>query len=587
MIRLRSAEQSRRQSANKNNAMTVLRWFVTAVLCGCCASLTVSAETIDQKEEYARRIKTANVVGALGNSLFGDETTYYTGTTTFTQVDIDLSGNNNLPVRVARTWSSAPPEGPTAPGLFGEWELDIPYVHGVFARNKGWQVTGATPYNRCSAGFAPPTASADGGSAAVFGGEDYWRGHSLYVPGFGDQAILQRTAAYTKAPADGQTYRWVTVNHWQLRCVPLAAGQVFQGEGFLALAPDGTKYRFDWMVARPYSTIQRGETLTGPGGGTVYKKLSRDQVRIYPTRIEDRFGNWVTYTYSGEKVTEIRSSDNRVITFTYHPTHGTIASATAAGRSWQYEYSSSRRLTDVVNPDASAWSFDSPTLIIVYQPTTANSGCGSMGEWIVGDEVFTMTHPSGATAAFTFAPTRHYRNTPYTCQIVEGLLEYGPPRATDNYALIKKVIAGPGLAGMEWQVAYDSGCAQCTSRSTTITHPNLTKSRHTFGTRYYVDEGKLLRTETLTSSNTVARDEGFMYAISPTNPPYAYVVGWTGMNNEDAFGSTRVVPKVGATTNQDGVRFSWNVAATCNGNNTYCLDSFARPTKISRSSAPN
>lgn len=34
----------------------------------------VGAETLDQKYEYARRIKTAQTVGTLGSGLFGDQT---------------------------------------------------------------------------------------------------------------------------------------------------------------------------------------------------------------------------------------------------------------------------------------------------------------------------------------------------------------------------------------------------------------------------------------------------------------------------------------------------------------------------------
>jgi len=561
----------------------VVRAVIALVI--ACVAFGASAETLDQKYEYARRIQTTQAIGPLGISLFGDETSYYTGSTTFTQVDVDIPGNNSLPVRVARTWSSASPEGPTAPGLFGEWELDIPYMHGVFARDKGWQVATATPNNRCSTGFAPPTAYANvpAASSAAFGSEDYWRGHSLYVPGAGDQTLLGGGTGVVGA--DGHTYRWSTVNHWRLRCTPLVSGQ--GGEGFLALSPDGTKYTFDRMVTRPYSTLQRSESLDGPAGGTVYYQLYRDQVRIYPSRIEDRFGNWVAYTYTGEQVTRIESSDGRIITLTYHPTLGTIETVTAAGRTWRYEYSTYRRLTRVVPPDEAAWTFNSPNLIIVYKPEQANSGCAALGDWDVGPQTFTMTHPSGATGVFTFTPTRHTRNVPYTCQVVDGLLEYGPPRLSDNYALTAKALSGPATPTAQWSVSYDLGCAQCTTRTTTLTNPDLSQARYTFGTQYYVDEGKLLRTESLSASAALLRDEQIGYATTPSNPPYAYVAGWTGQDTEDAFGSTHVIPRVATTITQDGATFTSNVAATCNGDNTYCFDSYARPLSVVRVSSLN
>jgi RHS repeat-associated protein len=535
----------------------------------------ISAETLEQKYEYARRVQAAEAVGPLGTSLFGDQINYYNGSASFTQVDVSIPGNSGLPMQIARTWSTASPEGPTAPALFGEWELDIPVMRGVFARNYGWQVRTTTPNNRCSVSSAsnvePGTAT---NKTGAFGGAEYWRGNSLYVPGSGDQQLLYRSASYTKQPADGQTYRWVTSGHWQVRCHPtLASGQ--PGEGFVAVSPEGTKYTFDWMVSRPYSTIQRTQTLGGPGGGSVIHQLYRDEVRIYPTRIEDRFGNWLTYTYSGEKVTQISANDGRVIGLTYHPTHGTIQSVVSGGRTWQYEYSSSRRLIRVVQPDGSVWAFGvggAPVLLLIYQTQQANSGCDALGDWNVGAKNFTMTHPSGAIGVFTFTPARHTRSNispQQACHIVEGLYEYGPPRNSDNYALTEKSLSGPGLTAMSWNVTYATGCVTCESKVVSITNPDLSLTRHTFGTRYYLDEGKLLRTETLPNANAAAvRDEVVSYAVSPTNPSYAYQPGWTGMSYEDAFGGTRVVPEIVRTVTQGGATFNSRVNS---------FDSFARP----------
>ncbi len=549
--------------------------LIWSMVCFVGMVFGVSAETLEQKYEYARRIQAAQAVGPLGVDLFGDQVNYYNGSTAFSQIDVSIPGNSGLPMQIARTWSTASPEGPTAPGLFGEWELDMPVMRGVFARNYGWQVRTATPNNRCSVSSAsnvePGTAT---NKTGAFGGADYWRGNSLYVPGSGDQQLLYRSASYTKQPADGQTYRWVTSGHWQARCHPtLASGQ--PGEGFVAVSPEGTKYTFDWMVSRPYSTIQRTQTLGGPGGGSVIHQLYRDEVRIYPTRIEDRFGNWLTYTYSGEKVTQISANDGRAIDLTYHPTHGTIQSVVSGGRTWQYEYSSSRRLIRVVQPDGSVWAFGvggAPVLLLIYQIQQANSGCDALGDWNVGAKNFTMTHPSGAIGVFTFTPTRHTRSNispQQACHIVEGLYEYGPPRNSDNYALTAKSLSGPGLTAMSWNVTYATGCNACESKVVSITNPDLSLTRHTFGTRYYLDEGKLLRTETLPNANAAAvRDEVVSYAVSPTNPSYAYQPGWTGMSYEDAFGGTRVVPETVRTITQGGATFNSRVNS---------FDSFARP----------
>jgi hypothetical protein len=47
----------------------------------------------------------------------------------------------------------------------------------------------------------------------------------------------------------------------------------------------------------------------------VLARLSRSEIRIYPTQVTDRFGNWVRYTWSGSRLTQIQASDGR-------PRHG-------------------------------------------------------------------------------------------------------------------------------------------------------------------------------------------------------------------------------------------------------------------------
>ncbi len=185
----------------------------------------------DEKYDRMTRVNAAEAIAPLGDSLFGDSTNYYTGATTFSVTDIDLPGNSALPVRLTRTHSATEARGPTAPGLLGEWELETPHMRGVYSNALGWQVSGANPNARCSSSpldMNPPpaTTTVNGMPAApTYDGEDYWAGNTLSVPGAGDQMVLARSAANTLMPTDGHSYPWVTLNHWQLRCLPsLASG---------------------------------------------------------------------------------------------------------------------------------------------------------------------------------------------------------------------------------------------------------------------------------------------------------------------------------------------------------------------------
>ncbi len=90
----------------------------------------------EQGKDYARLVKPKTEIATLGNDLFGDQTNLFTGETTFIQTDIDIPGNNALPVRLARKMAY----GTTPWGVLGGWDFDIPYLYGVFTA--GWQVSG-------------------------------------------------------------------------------------------------------------------------------------------------------------------------------------------------------------------------------------------------------------------------------------------------------------------------------------------------------------------------------------------------------------------------------------------------------------
>lgn len=547
----------------------------TLTLLGAVAWLLSSsvATAVDYAEEFTRKIQAARALAPLGSDLFGDETNWYNGTTTFRIVDVDIPGNNALPVRIARTRSTSPPEGPTTPGLMGDWELELPYLSSIFPQNNAWRLP-STTQNRCSSGaLTPPLVSYGSGQ---FSTAEYWRGYFVSIPGHGSTHMLWRDPAYTPQPSDGFSYPWVAVGHTQLHCgIMLANGS---GEGFLAIAPDGTRYRFDWLVSRPYSIFNEQ-----PPGSTFIYTLQRDEVRIYTTRVEDRFGNFVNYTYSGEKLTRIESNDGRVITLTYNAANKVAsvtaeASAPASNRTWTYSYQSSIWLTGVTLPDATSWSLSTTPLIITYinspPPSTA---CDLPTLYTTGSVIWTFTHPSGASAQFTFAPKRHTRTqVTNPCRVIEGEIEPGPSREFDTYALVTKALYGVGLATATWTVTY--GAMVTDQKIITQTNPDNTKARLTFGTRFYQDEGKVLRTEVLTAAGAVLRNTQTTYAINPTGQAYAYRIGSTLHGIEDAFGSTLVTAVTNTNITQDSATFTGSTPVAS-------FDVFARPLSIAKSSS--
>ncbi|MEN9115098.1 type IV secretion protein Rhs, partial [Xanthomonas perforans] len=221
------------------------------------------------------------------------------------QTDVDLKGNNALQVRIGRRFSVGSP----TKGHFKLWDLDIPYMHGVFS-GSGWTVEAARDLvnNRCSLYGRPPVIEVQGG---FFDAPEYWRGSFAYRPGAGDQELLQASAGALR-PADGRTYPIVLKDGSAIRCLASLDGASeagARGEGFELVDTQGSMYSFNHLVSRSYpalhksspapQSISAGSAMqTAAVGGIVPMvglnyNLVREEVLIYPTRVTDRFGNTV------------------------------------------------------------------------------------------------------------------------------------------------------------------------------------------------------------------------------------------------------------------------------------------------------
>src|SRR5689334_23366458 len=96
-----------------------------AVLVFGLSGVAHAQSAVTEPQEWGKRIKAAESIGALGTDLFGDSTNYYDGGTTFSVTDIDLPGNNSLPVRVGRTLEASDLQGTQSGDLMANWNLDI------------------------------------------------------------------------------------------------------------------------------------------------------------------------------------------------------------------------------------------------------------------------------------------------------------------------------------------------------------------------------------------------------------------------------------------------------------------------------
>ena len=513
-------------------------------------------------------VRSGELIEPLGPDLMGDAINEFVGGVVFTHTDVALPGNNALPVAVGRRRAFGSPQT-NGGGLFGDWDLEIPRLHTLATQGEpNWYGGGSkTNFNRCSQANYPPltSISVGNGQTMTYSYPSYWDGYQLYVPGSGDQMMLVRNPAYTSHPSDGtpSTYPIVTKNNWQFSCLPsLDNGP---GEGFLARSPDGTRYRFDHIAVRAW-TGSRVSWMNGAasGGGTI----QRTQVWILPTRVTDRFGNWVQYNYGsadGWRVTSITSSDGRTITFTYSGFGNRVQSISDGTRTWSYSYNASTgSLQTVTRPDGSQWQFalDSvPSVPLFY----ANLDCdGDVGGTVDSSaKTGTITHPSGALGSFTLKSTYHGRSKVTGVAQPCGLTANRVPLHYISRSLASKTLSGPGMPAMTWSYTYSAAvgsyapCNGCVNTKTvTITDPLGHITVNTYGTQFGLDEGFLLSSAEGVSTGGALRTASYGYA-SISAGPYPANYGYLVPPGDAMSASHR--PRNQRTITQQGVTFSQSV----------------------------
>ncbi len=579
-------------------------WVVTGLLMALSpAALAQGGKAL--WEEYDKHIHSRTAVTALGPDLFGDNVDLASGALSFSATDVSVPGNNALPVQVGRSLKV------TNRGVyfqndlpFADWDLDIPRISGVFAST--WHDA------RCTGNGQPPTILMGG---KYFGPNDYWHGNHADMPGGGE---LLAVNSATPKPTSGGPYRWVTAGRTYFSC--LTSLQTGPGEGFLAITSDGTKYWFNRM-AQYYEAHLDDKTAQG-----VPFQVARLKNVLYATRVEDRFGNWVTYSYSNAynqaaRLNSISSSDGRTLTLTYNG-NGHVSQVNEGTRTWTYQYAYPAAyegtLTSVTLPDASSWSIVFGALSSAGIDYNKNTDPGDLGRscFYPGDvlnkavkPVGTITHPSGAVGTFTVSIVRMGRsNVPAVCS--PYTTPYNDPNDDvayypinwDAFALTNKQVSGPGLTTGTWSYGYGStvswfypngstpictssaGCEapQCTSDScagvavTTVIAPDNKWMRHTFGNSYRYNEGKLLKVEQGSSATDILNTTTTAYNLTLTGQPYVNPIGTSPQRRGDSFTTEYLRPQRSNVITLDGATFSSTVNS---------FDSFAQPLSVTKTSS--
>ena len=248
-------------------------------------------------------------VQTLTSDLFGDTIDPGSGSLRFSQTDVSLPGNFGLPVSVTRTLSD-PSGWHRENRLFGNWSIDIPHIRSSFVtRGRGilnnayWpvgeacsrQLNSNPDYADSTTTYALPIQDVQG---YYLHKDDYWNGDTASIPGQGSATFLAQS---------GSTKRYNNQN-WDVSCWDIP-GQ--SHEGFKIVTGDGTQYFFGQQLIRkepervsmlPVPRTQCGTDdcmiSLNPDGGSVEFTLIKYQMYMLVTKVVDKFGNEVNYTYS-------------------------------------------------------------------------------------------------------------------------------------------------------------------------------------------------------------------------------------------------------------------------------------------------
>ena len=335
--------------------------------------------------------------------------------------------------------------------------------------------------------------------------------------------------------------------------------------------------------------------------------INREEALMYVTKVEDRFGNTLTYNWNGNDLVSIVASDGRELDFSYGlstPLVSTITLKSAGGahaRTWTYSYNTSGAaptLTRLQLPDGSAWTYSLGSLqMAAFDTSFQNGSCPGTGQLDIsggGPATGNITAPSGLNAAFTVQAMLHGRSyVPQTCIGVPGQpANRGIPAIPDQYyqfSLTQEVLTGPGIPAETWTYSYSppnqsrssDPCASSNSCPSTVytdvTDPDGYDTRYTYSNRFDASEQELLSTTDYSggSGSAALRSTVNTYA-NPTGGPWPTSYGLDLQSRNNHAQNEELSPLQKRVVSQDGTTFTTTVNS---------FDPFARATSETSSSS--
>lgn len=412
------------------------------------------------------------------STLFGEQIDASFGDVNFAQIDLDIPGNNGLPVNITRTLSG--PDNWFADSReFASWSLSLPHIRtsligdpltGAIPQRGGWALNTA-----CSSHTGPGRYRLKvGTSTAEVLESDYWGGDTISIPNQGSFKIL----------TDSQNIK-KTVNGWKVDCYIKSNGQ----EGFKVTDSHANTYYFGTvkrvkslrnLEVSPSKPISNCSGLGGgrpcnpieiPNNDSFKVALVKYSVFMMVDKVEDRHGNFVSYTYENDKLVNINSSDNRNIAISYIGNY--ISKITSGEKTYSYEYEDLQglKLKKVTLPGGKFWDYYYPKQgeegsnfwdsfkLGEHTQVPMGSGCQVTG---IGGLYIRMRHPDGAIGEFHMRETYHGRTEidkiprPNPDFWPQDLVGYYDANCFSMFSIQKKVITHLNGESDKWLYTYSS-----------------------------------------------------------------------------------------------------------------------------------
>ena len=515
-----------------------------------------SNEDIEPIVEWEKKQNAEQRLEVFGDDFLGDAIDPHTGSLTFSHTDINLPGNSQLSVSLARQRSGGFTYKDGVDTEFGDWTVSVPRISVTSLTTRAWVG------QRCSRPTREIFTSVSTKSNVMFA-RDYSNGIQMEIPGQGRQQILDDNNAAIWPSSAAK----VTKQNWYFTCITASDG----GQGLLGHAPNGDTYRFDKFYV-----------LNAPKMGMIgANPKDRNVYILAATEVKDVNGNWVRYQYDGyNRITRIHANDGRDISLGYSGTSKLIRSASAAGKTWHYSYRTNtynraqwmplfgqalvgKVLSSVTQPDGKSWTFNLDKM----SASPAPSGRDFCQKW---SHSLSLTHPYGATGTFTIQDTEHRHLYAQQVRRSENCMQ-GEPEGfsggepiypldndvtTSTMAVTSKVVTGPSMVEARWDYEYEGDKGPSGSSSSDRTNWTKVTAPDGFHIYYHawVSEplaGKLVKKETRDpSTNQTYRTEEYTY-VQEASVGHSYVLTYPGPGDiETPVHMTKTVIK------QDGDTFT-------------------------------